>query len=113
MSDTIHNIQAQFREIREILKAAPAADTWSDADYVARLSEEVEESYFAFNTAIAEGGKWCDPCTSRRNSLRDVVVLLSELEGGAAVTPATVARMEAFPAEIDALIAQIDRALQA
>ncbi len=110
---TIKAIKDQFVDIRRILREAPVPEALRDAAYVARLSEGVEEGYFSFNTAISQESAWCRPCFSRRNSLRDVVVLLADLENGAAVTSKTVTRMEAFPAEVDAIIAQIDTALNA
>ncbi len=112
MIETIRNVEKQFRNIDAMVNTQSFGIQLKDPSFIEKLSMVVEEAYVSLNDGMCEEIKVCHTCINQRNYLRNIMALLSELEGGKDISSTVKRELFTFPEKIKEVLVRIQQALK-
>ena len=108
----IEKVKERFLEIKNIIGDDFSMHHLDDSAFVSRLAEAVEEAYIELNEEMCEELEVCHTCAQNRDNLREIMVMLDDIESGATITDAIGDHFMAYSLELDSVITRIDGVLE-
>jgi glucosamine 6-phosphate synthetase-like amidotransferase/phosphosugar isomerase protein len=112
MIETIQTVEKQFKTIDAMVNTQSYGIQLKDPSFIEQLSIVVEEAYVSLNDGMCEEIKVCHTCSYQRNYLRNIMALLSELEGGGSISSTVKRELFTFPEKISEVLVRIEQALK-
>ena len=112
MVETIRRVEQQFQNIDNMVNSKTYGVQLKDPAFIEKLSEVVEEAYVSLNDGMCEEVKVCHSCSYQRNYLRNIMGLLSEIEGGKELSSTVKRELFTFPEKIKEVLVRIEQALK-
>ncbi|WP_345975417.1 hypothetical protein [Sulfurimonas sp. HSL3-7] len=112
MIETIQTVEKQFRTIDAMVNTQSYGMQLKDPSFIEELSIVVEEAYVCLNDGMCEEIKVCHTCSYQRNYLRNIMALLSEIEGGGSISSTVKRELFTFPEKISEVLVRIEQALK-
>jgi len=112
MIETIRRVEKEFLNINAMVNTQSFGVQLKDAAFIEKLSGAVEEAYVSLNEGMCEEMKVCHTCNYQRNYLRNIMGLLSEIEGGAELSSTVKRELFTFPEKINEVLIRIQKVLK-
>jgi len=111
LKQTVENIKAKFLEVQNIIGNDFSINHLDDSQFVTKLSTAVELTYIELNEGMCEEIQMCHTCAENRDNLREIMVMLEDIDAGATLTDAIGDHFMAFSLEINEVLKRIDGVL--
>ena len=112
MRSEIEKVKERFLEVKSIIGHDFGTHHLDDSAFVSRLAEAVERAYIDLNEEMCEEFEVCHTCAKNRDNLREIMVMLDDIESGATITDAIGDHFMAYSLELDNVIKRIDGVLE-
>ena len=112
MRSEVERVKDRFLEIKKVIGNDFSTAHLDDSAFVSQLAEVLEEAYIELNEEMCQELEVCHSCAENRDNLREIMVMLDDIESGATVTDAIGDHFMAYSLELERVIGRIDGVLE-
>ena len=111
MKEMVESIRAKYIDVQRVIGNDFSINHLEDSAFVSKLNESIENAYIEINEGMCEEIKVCKTCAENRDNLREVMVMLEDIEEGATITDSVGDHFMAFSLELNQVLERIDGVL--